>query len=96
MSLHLCRPGVNFLCDTDFDPFIYMEENDKVYSTRVYMVPPPKLLTMVNCRLHHLFVRVAADRRDALGCCERWVALCQSCLHGVLMNLMCFMYRIHR
>ncbi|TBU28403.1 glycosyltransferase family 15 protein [Dichomitus squalens] len=25
------EPSVNFLCDTDHDPFLFMEENDKVY-----------------------------------------------------------------
>ena len=27
----LDRPNVNFFCDTDYDPFLFLEENDKVY-----------------------------------------------------------------
>ena len=30
------RPGVDFLCNTNYDPFLYMEDNDKVYGTYSY------------------------------------------------------------
>ena len=29
-----CRPNVEFLCDVDEDPFLFMEDNDKVYGER--------------------------------------------------------------
>jgi hypothetical protein len=30
MSVPL-RPDVTFFCDLDFDPFLFMQDNDKVY-----------------------------------------------------------------
>lgn len=29
------RPGVKFYCDIDFDPFLYMQDNEKVYGFTV-------------------------------------------------------------
>ncbi len=29
----LARPGVRYFCDLDYDPFVYMEENDKIYGS---------------------------------------------------------------
>ena len=27
------RPDVTFFCDLDFDPFLFMQDNEKVYGT---------------------------------------------------------------
>ena len=32
------EPDVQFHCDLDFDPFVYMQENNKVYGACVYDV----------------------------------------------------------
>lgn len=29
---HHCRPEVKFFCDVDYDPFLFMQDNNKVYS----------------------------------------------------------------
>lgn len=33
------RPGVDFFCDVDYDPFLFMEENKKVYGTLLVQIP---------------------------------------------------------
>ncbi|TFK90471.1 glycosyltransferase family 15 protein [Polyporus arcularius HHB13444] len=35
------EPSVNFLCETDFDPFLFMEENDKLYGFTVALYEWP-------------------------------------------------------
>ena len=34
---NLCRPGVNFFCDINNDPFLYMEQNNKTYGFTISM-----------------------------------------------------------
>ncbi|KAH9940044.1 glycosyltransferase family 15 protein [Epithele typhae] len=36
------EPNVDFLCDTDYDPFKYMEENDKVYGFTISLYEWPQ------------------------------------------------------
>ncbi|KAI0708719.1 glycosyltransferase family 15 protein [Cerioporus squamosus] len=36
------EPNVNFLCETDFDPFLFMEENDKLYGFTVALYEWPQ------------------------------------------------------
>ncbi|KAI1793681.1 glycosyltransferase family 15 protein [Ganoderma leucocontextum] len=36
------EPGVNFFCDTDYDPFLYMEENDKMYGFTISLYEWPQ------------------------------------------------------
>ncbi|KAM5545741.1 hypothetical protein V8D89_000779 [Ganoderma adspersum] len=36
------EPGVSFFCDTDYDPFLFMEENDKVYGFTISLYEWPQ------------------------------------------------------
>ena len=33
LTLALYRPWINYHCDINYDPFLYLEENDKLYGT---------------------------------------------------------------
>ena len=33
LMITLFRPGVHFHCDVNFDPFVYMHENNKIYGS---------------------------------------------------------------
>jgi alpha 1,2-mannosyltransferase len=35
----IARPDVKFFCDLDYDPFVFMEENKKVYGASSQMFP---------------------------------------------------------
>ena len=43
------RPDVHFFCNVDFDPFLYMEDNNKVYGEHLQPLRPPALTLL---RLH--------------------------------------------
>jgi Glycolipid 2-alpha-mannosyltransferase len=36
----LCRPGVHFYCDVNFDPFAYMHEDNKTYGLLLILCSP--------------------------------------------------------
>ncbi|KAI0704653.1 glycosyltransferase family 15 protein [Earliella scabrosa] len=43
------EPNVQFFCDTDFDPFLFMEENDKVYGFTIALYEwPQTVVTLWN------------------------------------------------
>ena len=64
------RPDVKFFCDIDYDPFIYMQENEKVYGTFWAIVAAGGASEHCS-RLHHLLVRVGAYYSYAMGLGER-------------------------
>lgn len=59
------RPDVKFFCDVPYDPFVYMQENDKVYSEcRMTMHSPQQYSPLL--RLYYFFSRVGTNYSDTL------------------------------
>ena len=57
----MVRPNVEFLCDVDEDPFLFMEDNDKVYGKRSRLSPSSAPIDGGVIRFHHLTQGVAED-----------------------------------
>ena len=41
---------MTFYCDLDFDPFLYMQDNEKVYGASISST---SLSGLIVCRFHH-------------------------------------------
>ncbi|KAI8148339.1 glycolipid 2-alpha-mannosyltransferase-domain-containing protein [Fennellomyces sp. T-0311] len=41
------EPGVHFYCDLDYDPFVYMQENDKLYSFTITLKEIPQTIPTI-------------------------------------------------
>lgn len=69
----LPRPDVRFFCDLDFDPFMFMQDQKKVYGA---LDPPVDLVgrrsvNLSSFRLHDFAVRVRSNDSDPMGGCKR-------------------------
>ena len=67
------RPDVHFHCDVDFDPFLYMEDNKKVYGTYLHLAPYLSQPTLVSLpSLYYHDVRVQVHHRNIVANHERY------------------------
>lgn len=71
---HLCRPEVKFFCNLDYDPFLFMQDNDKVYS-ECCAVAPARLFWPSPPRLYHLSVRMGTYSSYLVENCQGYVSL---------------------
>lgn len=58
---HFARPDVRYFCDLDYDPFLFMEDSNKVYGTcqRIDQVLLSNHVSPL--RLHDIYARLGAD-----------------------------------
>ena len=68
------RPDITFYCDLDFDPFLFMQDNEKTYGMHTSEYPLSQLSAR---RLHHHPSRVWRDYRNTLADRKR----CLSFIH---------------
>ena len=69
----LARPDVRFFCDLDFDPFLIMQDQKKVYGK---VESPVSLygrgsVNLASFRFHNLVVRIRSNDSDPMGRCKR-------------------------
>ena len=71
--LLLSRPDVRFFCDLNFDPFLFMQEQKKVYGALDSPVDSigRRLVNFASFRLHDFAVRIRSNDPDPMGCCKR-------------------------
>ncbi|KAI9253402.1 glycolipid 2-alpha-mannosyltransferase-domain-containing protein [Phascolomyces articulosus] len=75
------EPGVHFFCDLDYDPFVYMQENNKLYSFTITLVEIPQTIptlwdhTMRFAHQNNLktnFLRMFGDEKNGYNMCHFW------------------------
>lgn len=65
------RPDITFFCDLDFDPFLFMQDNEKVYG----MHTSDYLISQLSARrLYHHPSRVRRDYRNTLADRKRYLS----------------------
>lgn len=66
-SNHL-RPGVDYFCNLDYDPLLFMQDNNKTYGKDLAFITSAYLQDCPFCyRVHYYHRRVAADGAIAVG-----------------------------
>ena len=66
-SNHL-RPGVDYFCNLDYDPLLFMQDNNKTYGKDLAFITSAYLQDCPFCyRVHYYHRRVAAYCAIAVG-----------------------------
>ncbi|KAI7860529.1 glycolipid 2-alpha-mannosyltransferase-domain-containing protein [Circinella umbellata] len=75
------EPGVHFFCDLDYDPFVYMQKNNKLYSFTITLVEIPQTIPTLwdhTMRFAHQnnietnFLRMFGDEENGYNYCHFW------------------------
>lgn len=67
------RPDVRYFCDLDYDPFLFMEDSNKIYGTSQYINNQVILPTHNSCfRLHDIYARLGANDTDLVEFYSRY------------------------
>lgn len=70
------RPSIKLYCDIDYDPFLLMKDQGKVYGTLIYLNSRPhsnNSYQMMHNRFHALLIRIYRDHTYSLGCDQGYV-----------------------
>jgi len=67
--LLISRPDVHFHCNIDYDPFMFMQEKEKVYCKQLDFFYGPTVWYL-GCSIHDHDVRIRSHNTNALGSCH--------------------------
>lgn len=81
LTILLARPDVRFFCDLNFDPFLIMQDQKKVYGTVSFPVflYGRRFVNSASFRFHDLSVRIRSNDSDLVGHGKRYERSFQAC-----------------